>query len=173
MENSYLYYCTDKAWIKTELCFEWLCIVDDHIGRAQNMRITLLVDNAKLHGKIGTLPILPHIDVIHLPANTTFRVQPLHSGVIANLRKRHRKQQLNKAIDLLEIGVTRKYYKTNIFLALEAMYEICNGLEPTVIQNCRAKTLLLATSSENKNPATIHEQVSPNDISNIAISLSH
>ena len=99
----------------TELFFEWLSIVDDHIAKTHNGRIALLVDNAKVHGNVDTLPTLPHIDVIYLPANTTSRVQPLDSGVIASLKKRYRNQQLSRAIDLLENGSHETTTKPSYF----------------------------------------------------------
>ena len=159
-----VYRCSPKAWKNTSLFYEWLSGFDEYISQTRNRRVALLLDNASCHGRTETLPTLHHVDVIYLPARTTSRIQPLDAGIISSVKLKYRKRQLERAIDLIEEGITQNFYMTNMYVAMTIMHEIWTKMDEDTILNCFTKTGLFTTPSINASET--ERQVSTNLIPN-------
>ena len=140
----FVYRSTPKTWMNQCSFFEWLRDFDAFIAQRPDRRVLLLVDNASCHGADGNLPDLMCTEVMFLPAGTTSRIQPLDAGIIGCLKRRYCCRQLKRAIDLLEEGVTESLYRTDIYIAMKEMYDVCYRVEDSAIPNCWTKTGLLS-----------------------------
>lgn len=78
-----LYRNSAKGRMTAEFFYKWFIWFDGYIGKTARRRAILLIDNAPCHGQVSTIPILLHTKILFLPKNTTSRIQPLDSGVIA------------------------------------------------------------------------------------------
>ena len=102
-----------------ELFFAWLHRVDDYIARTEGRKILLLVDNASVHGSEENHPVLSNVHLHFLPKNTTAILQPLDAGVIACVKKRYQKKQIERGIDLIEQGNLDSIYNVDLKSAME------------------------------------------------------
>ena len=139
-ELGFDYHKAKRAWMNRTIFFRWLFRFDSYIGRIPGRRAILILDNCSAHGTVEYLPDLLNVHVLFLPKNTTALLQPLDSGVIASLKKRFKKQQTQRAIDLIELGHTQKLYDCNVITAMQRMYDITERLESSIITNCWKKT---------------------------------
>lgn len=113
--------------------YEWLVRFDAYIGETPGPRAVLLIDNWSAHGEIEILPTLSRIHVIFLPKNTTSRLHPLDSGVIACIKKRYSRFMVTRALNFIDSGVTTNLYDVDVFLATQK-------IPRRVINNCWKKT---------------------------------
>lgn len=135
-----LYYRNNKkAWMNGGLFSEWLHSVDRVIGKTPGRNILLLMDNCSAHGSEHTLPALQNVKVSFLPPNTTSRLQPLDAGIIAALKMRYRKKQMEYAVDQLDVGAT-DIYKVDILLAMRWLSIAWNDISADKIRNCWGTT---------------------------------
>ena len=107
-----------------------------------------MMDNASSHGTTENLPTLQHVDIIFLPKNATFRMQPLDLGIIASVKYRYRGKQIERAVNLLDSGVRDDLYKTNIRTAISYVYDIWQGVDSSIVHNCWIKTQLIDATEE-------------------------
>lgn len=49
------------------------------------------------------MPKLDHTEVIFLPPNTTSRIHPMEAGIIAAVKMRYRRRQLERAMDFIDM----------------------------------------------------------------------
>lgn len=128
--------------MNSSLFFEWLRYVDDTIGKTAGRNILLLMDNCSAHGTIETLPQFNHVEVAFLPPNTTSKLQPLDAGIIAAMKVRYRRRQMERAVDLLDVGDMDIYkiYKINILTAMRWLTNIWDDLSAATIRNCWGTT---------------------------------
>ena len=103
-----------------------------------------MIDNASCHGKEEKLSVLQHVRVLYLPKKTTSRLQPMNARVIACIKHRYRRRQIERAIDLLKTGTTENLYGTDLFRSISSIYEIWNQIECSIVYNCWVKTGLLS-----------------------------
>ena len=103
------------------LFFEWLIEFESYIGWTPGRRVALLIDNASCHGRIENLPSLRNVEVLFLPKRTTFLVQPLDAGIIACIKRRYRRRQLTRAVDLIEIEASKNVYSVDLYEAITAI----------------------------------------------------
>ena len=134
------YHGTKKAWNNKLVFFEWLSRFDKYIGLTPGRRAALLLDNCSAHGNITTLPPLSDVYVIFLPKNTTPRLQPLDAGIIASIKERFKRNQVQRACDLLEIGYIEKLYESDVRVAMQTVYNIWHSFEAGIIKKCWSKT---------------------------------
>ena len=146
-EHGFDYHHSKKAWMTCDLFYEWLKRFDSIIGTTAGRRVLLLIDNASCHGTESTLPNLDHVQVVFLPKNTTSKLQPMDAGVIACIKKRYRRRQIERAADLIELGITENLYKIDIFQAVTNIYDIWNRIESSIIYNCWVQTGLITGNS--------------------------
>ena len=135
-----LYYRNNKkAWMTGALFHEWLLYLDRTISKTTGRKILLLLDNCSAHGTKETLPTLSHVEVFHLPPNTTSRLQPLDLGIIAAMKVKYRRCQMEYAVDLLDEDV-RDVYKVDILTAMFWISNIWKTISDETIRNCWGTT---------------------------------
>ncbi len=72
---------------------------DSFIGKTNNRKVALLMDNPSCHEDLETIPKLCNVEVVYLPPNKTSLLQLLDAGIISVLKRRYRKCQLMKALN--------------------------------------------------------------------------
>ena len=105
-----------------DLFLKWPLTFDAYIGKTLNLQTVLLLDNANFHLKANTLPVLNHVEVVYLLARTKSRIQPLDAGIIANVKRRYRLNQLERAIDLLGESYANDLYRIDIYTVMQNMF---------------------------------------------------
>lgn len=88
-ELGFDYHSNKKAWMTSELFFNWLRRFDRTIGQDEGRKVLLLIDNFSAHGTPETMPTLQNVRVKFLPPNTTSKVQPVDAGIIAWLKAKY------------------------------------------------------------------------------------
>ncbi len=73
-------------------------------------------------------------------ANIYWDTKSIDAGVIAVLKKRYRKKQMERALDLLDGENTSSLYKVDLLTAIMWVCEIWDGMEPSILHNCWCKT---------------------------------
>lgn len=119
----------------TNFFYVWLRRLGGYIGREEEKKILLLVNNCSAHGKVDTLPALAHVRVEFLSSNTTSKVEPIDNGIIAFVKNRYRRRLSFRVFDDIDIK-RRSIHNGDV---LRAMRWICEKWErcPTkVIENC-------------------------------------
>ena len=111
------YYANKKAWMTRTLLFAWLQRFDRYISRTPGRKVILFVDNCSAHGSEEVLPELQHVDVRFLPPNTTSRLQPLDSGVIATFKAKFRGRLLFRVFENIDVG-KESIYSIDILTAM-------------------------------------------------------
>lgn len=135
-----LYYRNNKkAWMNSSLFFEWLRYVDMEIGKTEGRKILLVMDNCSAHGTTETVSQLDHVEVAFLPPNTTSKLQPLDAGIIAAMKVRYRRRQMERAVDLLDVG-DMDIYKNDILTAMNWLTTIWKDVTEATIRNCWGTT---------------------------------
>ena len=69
------------------------------------------------------MPNLLHVKVFFLSKNTTSRLQPLDTGIIASIKTRYRKAFRIRAVDLLSLHVS-EVYATDVFQVMENVFDM-------------------------------------------------
>ena len=64
----------------------------------------------------------------------------MDAGAIVSIKKRYRRKQIDRAVDLLDSSITEDLYKTNLLVAIRTIYEIWYELDRSIIYNCLLKT---------------------------------
>lgn len=150
-----LYYRNNKkAWMNSSLCFEWLKYIDNEIGKQPDRKILLLMDNCSAHGSKETLPSLQHVEVEFLPPNTTSKLQPLDAGIIAAMKVRYRRRQMEHAVDMLDEGVL-DVYKIDILTAMRWLSSIWSSISDETIRNCWGTTGIVPAYDTDAAPSTL------------------
>ena len=142
-ELAFYYRHNKKAWMTRLLFFEWLKNFDYYVSLTPGRRVILLLDNCSAHGRPDLLPLLSHVHVLYLPKNTTSRLQPLDAGVIASVKQRYRRFLVRRAVDNIDSETEDDPYKTNLKQAIESIYNIWNGLAPSIVRSGWCNTGLL------------------------------
>lgn len=142
------YHNNSKAWMTSQLFFDWLHRFDSHIGLTSGREVILLVDNCSAHGSDQTVPSLDHVKVKFLPPNTTCKLQPLDAGIIAAVKMRYRFFHMDRALDLIDEDV-RRIYRVHILTAMREVKRIWSDLNPNIIFNSWVHTKLVGGSSFN------------------------
>lgn len=148
------YWANKKAWMTSALFFEWLRRFERYIQRKPNRKVVLLLDNCSAHGRMESLPEMENVRVVFLPPNTTSKVQPMDAGIIASMKVKYRRYQMDRALGLSEEHI-RDIYKLDILTAMKAFKGIWNELDSTTIQNCWNHTGILPQSSTREDPMDI------------------
>lgn len=92
-------------------------------------KVVLLVDNCSAHGKRDNLLELQSVRVKYLPPRTISRLYTLDAGIIAAMKVRYRKFQLERALDMTDQKVS-DIYKLDQLEAMQAFKQIWNGITP-------------------------------------------
>lgn len=136
------YHSNKKAWMTTAVFFDWLKRFDDYIGMRPGGKPVLLLDNCSAHGTDDTILATTNVEVIFLPPNTTSKLQPMDAGIIAAMKLRYRKLQMERAVDLLDVNV-KDIYKVDQLTAMWWMVNVWQELLLSIITNCWLHSRLL------------------------------
>lgn len=93
------------------------------------------MNNRSAHCSIESLPELQRVKVKFLPSNTTSRLQLLNAGIIAAIKVRYRRHQMEYAVDLADFGA-KELYKAEILTAMRWLLKVWKEVTPEVISNC-------------------------------------
>lgn len=104
--------------MNTGLFFTWLHRFDSFISRVVDRKVLMLIDNASAHCTRETVPILPNVEVIFLPPNTTAKFKLLAAGIVACLKQGYRNWQYDMAVDNLDSNRS-KVHKVDQLTAME------------------------------------------------------
>ncbi len=112
--------------------------------------MALLVDNSSFNGNLETIPKLCNIEVVYLSANTTSLLQPQNAGIISVVKRRYRKCQVMKVLNLNEQDYD-SIYGVDRIAAMTWVQNISLLLESTIVHNSWGKTGLIEISSAGSN----------------------
>lgn len=130
------YWSSKKARMTKDVFFPWLTRLDIYVSKLPGRRAVLAVDNASSHGTTENLLTRHCVKVVFfLPKSTTSHVQPVDAGVIACVKRRYRRWQIERAVDLLDECVRDNVYNADINLAIATIYDIWQRLQSSVIVN--------------------------------------
>ena len=82
-------------------------------------------------------------EVLFLPKNSTSPLQPLDAGIIACVKKRYRRNQIQRAMSFIEEAVHENSYTLDLYSAVESIYVIWKELGSQVVHNCWVQAELL------------------------------
>ena len=103
---------------------EWLARFGRLIGCTTRKRTLLLLDNASCHSTKDNMTNLNYVEVRFLPKRTTPLLQLLDAVLIECAKRRFARRQAERPIDLIELGVVRDLYRTDLKMAIEWIYEV-------------------------------------------------
>lgn len=144
------YYANKKAWMTSALFFDWLRRFERYIQRIKGRKVILLLDDCSAHGRMETIPEMDNVRVMFLPPNTTSKVQPMDAGIIAAMKMKYRRYQMERALDMSETNV-RDIYKLDVLTAMRTFKEVWKEIDASTIQNCWGQTGIIpprSTSTE-------------------------
>ena len=107
-----------KSWMSSIMFMKWICRVDQYVGRTPVRTAVLFIGNASCHGTESDYTFLQNLRIYFLPKRTTALLQPLNLGIIAAVKKHYERKQAQRAVDLLESGITEHLYEVDLKLAI-------------------------------------------------------
>ena len=134
-ELGLIYKSNKKAWMTSALFSDWLVDFDAYIGKTPGRHVLLLMDNCSAHGSQDSQPELRNVSILFFPPNTTSRLQPLDAGIIAAIKLRYRRRQMEFAVDMAEVG-KGDIYKVDILSAMRWLTDVWNEITADTIFNC-------------------------------------
>lgn len=140
------------------LFFDWLRRFDKYVQQKKDRKVALILDNCSAHGTMEKLPYFANVTVIFLPPNSTSKVQPMDAGIIAAMKVKYRRYQMERALDLAEEDVLN-IYKVDILSAMRAFKRIWRSLPPSLIRNCWKHTGILPNRAPEWNRMEIRTLV--------------
>ena len=101
-----------------DLFFQWLLRFDRYVGETNGRRVACTVDNASCFGNRDNLPEMQYVEVVYLPPRTKSRIQLSDTGVIACIKQRYRRSQLERAVRLIDSREVNKTYSLDLHTAM-------------------------------------------------------
>lgn len=123
-----------KAWMNSEEYEAWLQRIDARF-RKRNRKILLFVDNCPAHPKKLKCQ-LQAVKVVHLPPNTTSKLQPMDMGIIKNLKFYYRKRLVKKLLDAIS---KNNDLSINLLQAITLLTKAWDDVKAATISNCFRK----------------------------------
>ena len=114
---------------------------NSYIAHTKMKKVLLIIDNAPSH--IYDHLDLAFVEVYPLPPNTTSKLQPLDAGIISSFKRHYRQQQLENALNIIELG--QPPYKVDQLTAMCWVRSAWAYISSTVFVNCWRHTTLLNT----------------------------
>jgi hypothetical protein len=131
-ELGFEYKSNTKAWMTALFFQDWLKAFDRKMS-SQARHVLLLLDSAPFH--IIVEGELTNTKIHMLPPNTTSKLQPMDSGIIAAFKKRYRHRHMSNAVDRDENGEVN-LYKVDQLTAMKWSIEAWKDVSATTISNC-------------------------------------
>ena len=128
---------------------EWLSKLQYKFER-KGLKILFLLDNFSAYNVPGL--VLPNVELLFLPANTTSICQPLDFGIIANVKALHKRDLLNHywALAAGSDGNTEKLKPIGLLQALRFFKNAWDLVKEETIRRCFQKALTGIWQSEEE-----------------------
>jgi len=120
---------------------------DSYVGRP----VVLLIDNATSH--VWNNLSLRNVKVLSLPSNTTSKLQPLDTRIIASFKRHYRHKQITWGLDQLDDG--RNPYSINQLQAMRWTQGAWNSLEESVFANCWRRIGFAGFEGDSADPVLL------------------
>lgn len=139
-----------KCWMTAAIFTTWLQKLNNKM-RIQGREILLLLDNCSAHPKIE----LSNVKLAFLPPNTTSKLQPLDSGIIAQVKALYRKRMLRHLLVEMDESSTASQLAKSITLldAVRWMGNAWYAVKPSTCAKCFARCGLVDATSNNSSEA--------------------
>ena len=141
------YHANKKAWMTATLFFEWLARFHTYISKTPGRQALLLLDNCSAHGSQQSMPDMDNVRVVFLPPNTTSKVQPMDAGIIACMKVRYTRLQMERALDLVDENV-KNIYKVDVLSAMR-WTKVWEEIPSDTIFNCWKHTGLFLNGADS------------------------
>ncbi|XP_035232701.1 tigger transposable element-derived protein 6-like [Stegodyphus dumicola] len=134
-----VYRANQMRWMASELFKEWLKDWDRELQR-QSRKVLVLLDNCAAHLH---LDCLMNVQLKFLPPRTTTSVQPMHMGIIKNLKTLYRARLVNYILEAIEEILLTSSSKANEVSAKVKILQVVTFVADSwrkvsseTIQNC-------------------------------------
>ena len=131
-----------KSWIYGKLLEAWLRELDRKFA-FEGRNVAFVVDNYPAHPHIDNLKA---IKLYFLPPNTTSKTQPMDEGVIRSLKRKYRKNVVQKIIQSVEKKKTLP--KISLLQGMQMLVSAWDALSTQTIVNCFRKSGISTESQE-------------------------
>ena len=145
------YRAQKKSWMAGVVFEEWVREHDSSF-RAQNRKVTLLIDNCPVHPEIKNLT---NIKLIFLPPNTTSVFQPMEQSVIRSLEAHYQKKVGRHCIKAMESNIPLP--EISILQAMKHLVSSWNAVPRETIVNCFKKSKI----SQSNQQAAVNNDDDP------------
>lgn len=171
-ELGFDYHNNAKAWMTSCFFHEWLLRFDRHIAKTPGRKVLLLLDSCSAHGSYNSLPLLKCTEILFLPANTSSALQPMGAGIIGAVKKRYRRNQLLRALDMADCEAS-DMYKVDQLQAMRWITTAWQEISVDTVKHCWGRTGILQnhpeTSKTTSEAETVSAGVMPSTSSNEAV----
>ena len=123
----------NKSWMDSVLFEEWIPEMDTKFTK-EKKKVALIIDNCPAH---PTIDNLNSIELIFLPPNTTFKLQPTDQGVIRPLKACYKALALQRLV--LAIDKRKDLPVFSILDAMKMFDFAWQKVKTSTIVNCFAK----------------------------------
>ena len=87
------YYLNRKGWMNTETFFYWLARFEVYLKKLEESACRWIMLPFRINSETSI------VEVVYFSANTTYLMRPLDAGIIAAVKRWHRKCQVKKALN--------------------------------------------------------------------------
>lgn len=98
------YHFNQKSRMTKILFFEWMERFARYISRTEIKKLLLLINNCAAIGAVDLLPVLNNIVVHFLTPNTTSRLQPLHAGIVVQVKENFGRRSVFRVFENIQDG---------------------------------------------------------------------
>ena len=123
----------NKSWMDSVLFEEWIREMDTKFTKKKK-KVALIIDNCPAH---PTIDNLNSIELIFLPPNTTFKLQPTDQGVIRPLKACYKALALQRLVLAIDKGKDLPVF--SILDAMKMFDFAWQKVKTSTIVNCFAK----------------------------------
>ena len=133
----------EKSWIDRELFEEWVREIDRYF-ETQGRTIALLVENCPAHPEIEGLKA---INLVLLPSNAEFCIQPMDQGIIDSLKAKYRHLLVQKYVTALELR--KDVDEISLLSAMSMLTSAWDMVTKATVINCFKKAGIPSYATEH------------------------
>ena len=133
----------EKSWIDRELFEEWVREIDRYF-ETQGRTIALLVENCPAHPEIEGLKA---INLVLLPSNAEFCIQPMDQGIINSLKAKYRHLLVQKYVTALELR--KDVDEISLLSAMSMLTSAWDMVTKATVINCFKKAGIPSYATEH------------------------
>jgi transposase-like protein len=146
------------AWMNGDIFTEWLKKLDRKF-HCQGRKVAMILDNCRAHPKVQGLK---SIKLFFLPPNTTSITQPMHQGIIQNLKVQYRHKLVTRGI--IPAVEKKVKFQWSILDAMDALCDAWKAVKPQTVANCFRHCGFVAPQPEDSEaPAATEDLEDPED----------